>query len=90
MAFLEAQVYHLMELLGEQRQATRDNVQRRQARTGTERADDGEEVASGINFLSFFVSITVLDTQGFQPNSNFSLLLEFVNFLTCVSEFSHM
>ncbi|XP_076819996.1 splicing factor 3A subunit 3-like [Clavelina lepadiformis] len=45
-AFLEAQVYHLMDLLGEQRQATRDNVQRRQARTGTERADDGEEVAS--------------------------------------------
>ena len=38
-----------MELVGEQRQATRDNVQRRQARTGTERADDGEEVASGAN-----------------------------------------
>jgi len=46
-AFLEAQVYHLMDLLGEQRQATKDNVQRRQARTGAERADDGEEVASG-------------------------------------------
>nr|CAB3266000.1 splicing factor 3A subunit 3 [Phallusia mammillata] len=45
-AFLEAQVYHLMELLSEQRQATRENVQRRQARTENEREDEGEEVVS--------------------------------------------
>uniref|UniRef100_H2YT67 Matrin-type domain-containing protein n=1 Tax=Ciona savignyi TaxID=51511 RepID=H2YT67_CIOSA len=45
-AFIEARIYHMMELLGEQRQATRDNVQRRQARTETERQDDGEEVVS--------------------------------------------
>ncbi|XP_078485903.1 splicing factor 3A subunit 3 [Ciona intestinalis] len=45
-AFIEAKIYHMMEQLGEQRQATRDNVQRRQARTETERQDDGEEVVS--------------------------------------------
>lgn len=32
-AGLEAQVYRLAEVLGEQRMATRDNVQRKQART---------------------------------------------------------
>lgn len=33
-AMLEAQVYRLSEILGEQRAATRENVQRKQARTG--------------------------------------------------------
>nr|XP_054752843.1 splicing factor 3A subunit 3-like [Lytechinus pictus] len=42
-AFLEAQAYYFFELLGEQRQATRENVQRKQARTGTEREDEDEE-----------------------------------------------
>lgn len=31
-AMLEAQVYHLVELLSEQRQATKDNIVRKQAR----------------------------------------------------------
>ncbi|EDO29934.1 predicted protein [Nematostella vectensis] len=35
-ASYEAQVYHLSELLGEQRQATRENVERKQARTSDE------------------------------------------------------
>ncbi|XP_072178718.1 splicing factor 3A subunit 3-like [Diadema setosum] len=42
-AFLEAQVYYFTELLGEQRLATKENVQRKQARTGTEREDEDEE-----------------------------------------------
>lgn len=47
-AFLEAQVYKLAELLGEQRAATKENVQRKQARTGEERGDsEGEASSSG-------------------------------------------
>lgn len=42
-AFLESQVYFFAELLGEQRAATRENVQRKQARTDAEREDDEEE-----------------------------------------------
>lgn len=41
-AVIEARVYRLAELLSEQRAATRDNVQRKQARTGGERDDDEE------------------------------------------------
>ena len=43
MALLEAQVYRLAELLSEQRTATRENVQRKQAQTGEEREEDEEE-----------------------------------------------
>ncbi|XP_064612835.1 splicing factor 3A subunit 3-like [Liolophura sinensis] len=43
MAFLEAQVYRFVELLSEQRFATRENVQRKQARTGEEREESDEE-----------------------------------------------
>ncbi|KAL8599099.1 Splicing factor 3A subunit 3 [Nucella lapillus] len=42
-AMLEAQVYRLAELLGDQRAATRENVQRKQAQTGEEREEDEEE-----------------------------------------------
>ncbi|CAH1800257.1 unnamed protein product, partial [Owenia fusiformis] len=42
-ANLEAQVYRFAEILGEQRAATRDNVQRKQARTGEERDESDEE-----------------------------------------------
>lgn len=41
-AELEAWAYKLIELLGEQRAATRDNVQRKQARTGEERGADSD------------------------------------------------
>ena len=45
-ANLEAQVYRLAEVVSEQRAATRDNVQRKQARTGEEREEsDGENVS---------------------------------------------
>ena len=49
-AFLEAQVYRYSELLSEQRSATKDNVERRLARTveeleGEEGEDEAEEVA---------------------------------------------
>lgn len=43
MAFLEAQVYCLSEILSEQRAATRENVQRKQARSGEEREEEEEE-----------------------------------------------
>lgn len=42
-AFLEAQVYRLTELLGEQRAATKDNVERRLARTAEELEQEEEE-----------------------------------------------
>ncbi|KAK7107124.1 splicing factor 3A subunit 3-like [Littorina saxatilis] len=42
-AMLEAQVYRFAELLSEQRAATRENVQRKQAQTGEEREEDEEE-----------------------------------------------
>ena len=43
---LEAQVYRLSEMLSEQRAATRDNVQRKQARTGEEREESDDEEVS--------------------------------------------
>ena len=44
-ATLEARVYRLSELLSEQRAATRDNVQRKQARTDGERDEDDDMMA---------------------------------------------
>lgn len=43
---LEAQVYQFVEILSEQRAATRDNVQRKQARTDEEREESDEEQVS--------------------------------------------
>lgn len=40
---LEGQLYRFSELLSEQRAATRENVQRKQARTGEEREDSDDE-----------------------------------------------
>ncbi|XP_077480006.1 splicing factor 3A subunit 3 isoform X2 [Stigmatopora argus] len=45
-AFLEAQLYEYVEILGEQRQLTHENVQRKQARTGEEREEEEEEQLS--------------------------------------------
>ncbi|XP_020360902.1 splicing factor 3A subunit 3 isoform X1 [Oncorhynchus kisutch] len=45
-AFLESQVYEYVEILGEQRQLTHENVQRKQARTGEEREEEEEEQLS--------------------------------------------
>jgi splicing factor 3A subunit 3 len=42
-AFLEAQVYRYAELLGEQRLSTKENVERRLARTADELEDEEEE-----------------------------------------------
>lgn len=42
-AMLEAQCYRFIEVLGEQRAATRENVQRKQARTGEEREESDDE-----------------------------------------------
>lgn len=44
-ASLEAQVYRLVELVSEERQATRENVERKQARTANELEDDEEDHA---------------------------------------------
>uniref|UniRef100_A0A3Q3KVW9 Splicing factor 3a, subunit 3 n=1 Tax=Labrus bergylta TaxID=56723 RepID=A0A3Q3KVW9_9LABR len=44
--FLESQVYEYVEILGEQRQLTHENVQRKQARTGEEREEEEEEQLS--------------------------------------------
>ena len=54
-AVLEAQIYRLIEILGEQREMTRDNVERKQARTEDERIEDEddefiEEEEEGKNF----------------------------------------
>uniref|UniRef100_A0A8C3HZ34 Matrin-type domain-containing protein n=1 Tax=Chrysemys picta bellii TaxID=8478 RepID=A0A8C3HZ34_CHRPI len=46
LAFLEAQVYEYVEILGEQRHLTHENVQRKQARTGEEREEEEEEQIS--------------------------------------------
>ncbi len=42
-AAMEAQVYRFAELLSEQRAATKENVERKQARTGLERREEEEE-----------------------------------------------
>lgn len=42
-AAYEAQVYRFAEILGEQRAATKENVQRKQARTGEEREESDDE-----------------------------------------------
>lgn len=42
-ASLEAQVYRLVEILGEERQATRENVERKQARSAQELEEDEED-----------------------------------------------
>jgi splicing factor 3A subunit 3 len=42
LAFMEARIYRLTELLTEQRQDTLENVQRKQARTGQEREEEDE------------------------------------------------
>jgi len=44
-AALEAQSYRIVELLSEQRAATRENVQRKQAQTGEERDESDDEAA---------------------------------------------
>lgn len=44
-ANLESQVYRLVELVSEERQATRENVERKQARTANELEDDEEDGA---------------------------------------------
>ncbi|KAM4899408.1 splicing factor 3A subunit 3-like isoform 2-T2 [Sylvia borin] len=45
-AFLEAQIYEYMEVLGEQRHVTLENVQRKQVQTGEEREEEGEQKIS--------------------------------------------
>lgn len=45
LAMLEAQVYRMSELLSDQRQATKENVQRKQARTAGEREDTDDEAS---------------------------------------------
>ena len=46
-AMLEAQVYRFSELLSEVRLATRENVERKQARTEMERDDSEDEMSEG-------------------------------------------
>jgi len=46
-ACLEAQIYRLVEVVGEERQATRENVERKQARTSDELEEDEDENAMG-------------------------------------------
>ena len=53
---IESQIYRLIEILGEQREMTRDNVERKQARTEEERIEDEddefiEEEEEGFVFL---------------------------------------
>ena len=46
-ATLESQVYRFTELLSEQRAATKENVTRKQARTGEERDESDDEAEGG-------------------------------------------
>eukprot|EP00112_Aurelia_sp_Birch-Aquarium-sp1_P016144 Seg3634.2 transcript_id=Seg3634.2/GoldUCD/mRNA.D3Y31 product="Splicing factor 3A subunit 3" protein_id=Seg3634.2/GoldUCD/D3Y31 len=46
-AMLEAQVYKFVEILGEERQATRENVERKQARTSDELEEDEDAEGAG-------------------------------------------
>uniref|UniRef100_A0A8C9KUD1 Splicing factor 3a subunit 3 n=1 Tax=Serinus canaria TaxID=9135 RepID=A0A8C9KUD1_SERCA len=46
LAFLEAQIYGYVEVLGEQRHLTHENVQRKQARTGEEKEEEESEQIS--------------------------------------------
>ncbi|ESN96303.1 hypothetical protein HELRODRAFT_68394 [Helobdella robusta] len=48
-AYMEAQIYHYSELLSEQRAATRENIQRKQARTVNEREESDDEQMSDNN-----------------------------------------
>ncbi|XP_067947719.1 splicing factor 3A subunit 3-like [Watersipora subatra] len=48
-AELESWAYKLIDMLSEQRAATRDNIQRKQARTGEEREDSDDERAASDN-----------------------------------------
>uniref|UniRef100_A0A6B2EFZ3 Putative splicing factor 3a subunit 3 n=1 Tax=Phlebotomus kandelakii TaxID=1109342 RepID=A0A6B2EFZ3_9DIPT len=48
-AFLEAQVYRLADIVSEQRSATKENVQRKQARTEGEREDSDVEASDSDN-----------------------------------------
>ena len=50
-AAMEAQVYRFAEILGEQRAATKENVERKQARTDMERDDsENEESEEEVRF----------------------------------------
>ena len=60
MAEIEAQIYRLIEILGEQREMTRDNVERKQARTEDERIEDEddefvEEEEAGLLMIVFYL-----------------------------------
>jgi len=46
-AGLESQIYRMVEIVGEERQATRENVERKQARTSDELEEDEDENAMG-------------------------------------------
>lgn len=51
------QIYRLTEILSEQRAATRENVERKLARTETEREESDEEASDDdANQVSFFLS----------------------------------
>ena len=56
-AAMEAQVYRFAEILSEQRAATKENVERKQARTELEREDSDEDESGKIFSLKKFSSL---------------------------------
>ena len=54
-AAMEAQVYRFAEILSEQRAATKENVERKQARTELEREDSDEDESGKIFSLKYFL-----------------------------------
>lgn len=73
-AALEAQVYHLTEVLGEQRQATRENVERKQART----SDELEVCSIFLCILVISIHEHICTTERKQIGSAFSNVVDFV------------
>ena len=61
-AAMEAQVYRFAEILSEQRAATKENVERKQARTELER-EDSDEDESGEIFIKFLCQFLKLNVK---------------------------
>ena len=56
-AAMEAQVYRFAEILSEQRAATKENVERKQARTELEREDSDEDESGEIFYRNFLFGL---------------------------------
>ena len=72
-AAMEAQVYRFAEILSEQRAATKENVERKQARTELEREDSDEDESGKIFSLKLSKLVKICSKW-----SNYSILMLFL------------